>query len=55
VPDFDPKPDEQQLLLPWGTSDDEWLAGDSSGGAATQPIQPKPDDTNLGSLGRVKF
>jgi hypothetical protein len=51
VPDFDPRPDSEQVLAPWDESDDEWL----DGGQPNPPNNPPTNGPDLGSIGRIDF
>jgi hypothetical protein len=53
IPDFDPRPDAEQLLTPWNDSDDTWLDGGPTkppDGPKPKPQPPKPDAKLLGRI-----
>jgi len=58
--DFHPRDDGEQTLAPWTAEDERRLGMDEdddddepTGGRAS--AKPRPDEPNLGSLGRVSF
>ena len=53
IPDFDPRPDAEQLLTPWNDSDDTWLDGGPTkppDGPKPGPQPPKPDAKEVGRI-----